>query len=148
MELIQYYTMNSWNRSTSPAYNMKIHNVISPKYRDKVYEMMECDGFYDGINEMIDDFGFEHNFEYQAGFNGHSGWYLVLYVGGKGEDGRVFSFPGKGIDKKDVPKKVLKRFEKLAEDIVKSVENMAENAIVEDIEEIVMVNKKIINFIK
>jgi len=75
--------MNSWNGSTAPAYNLKVHTVIPQKLQNKVFEMMECDNFYDEINFLVDDFGEEHNWEWQAGFNGRSGGYLVLYTGEK-----------------------------------------------------------------
>ena len=82
----RYNTMNSWNLSTAPAYNLKIHNVIDNDLQDKVYEMMDIRDFYDGINDLIYDFNVDNDFEYQAGFNGRSGGYLVLYNGGKKTD--------------------------------------------------------------
>ena len=93
----RYYTMNSWNLSTAPAYNLKIHNVIDNDLQDKVYEMMDIDGFYDGINDMIYEFDIEHSYEYQAGFNGRSGGYLVLYNGGK----KTAYYTKKDFDKKN-----------------------------------------------
>jgi hypothetical protein len=75
--------MNSWNNATSLAYNLKIHNVIDNKLQDKVYELMELSEFYEDINMLISDFDNEFNHEWQAGFNGRSGGYLVLYHGGK-----------------------------------------------------------------
>ena len=81
MKRIMYYTMNSWNLSKAPAYNLKVYNVIPKKYQDKVYDLMEIDGFYDGINALIGDFDSEWDYKWQAGFNGRSGGYLVLYRG-------------------------------------------------------------------
>jgi hypothetical protein len=75
--------MNSWNQSTAPAYNLKVHNVVDSKLQDKVFELMECEGFYDEINAMIADFDRGNDYSWQAGFNGRSGGYLVLYRGGK-----------------------------------------------------------------
>ena len=118
MKRIRYYTMNSWNLSTAPAYNLKVHHVIPSKHRAKVYEMMSIDGFYDGINNMVSDFDHDHNHEWQAAFNGHSGGYLVLYRGGIGTDGRPFTWPGKGIEDNEVPAQVLKDFRRLALAIV------------------------------
>ena len=83
LKRMRYNTMNSWNRSTAPAYNLKVHNVVDSKLQDKVYELMECEGFYDEINDMIADFDRENDYSWQAGFNGRSGGYLVLYRGGK-----------------------------------------------------------------
>jgi len=83
LKRIRYNTMNSWNASTAPAYNLKIYNVIPRDLQGKVFEMMECDSFYEDINCLIDEFGIRHNYEWQAGFNGRSGGYLVLYKGEK-----------------------------------------------------------------
>lgn len=78
-----YYTMNSWNLSTSIAYNLKVYKVIDNELQDKVYDLMNIDGFYNDINYLISDFDNEFNHTWQAGFNGRSGGYLVLYRGGK-----------------------------------------------------------------
>lgn len=83
LKRIRYYTMNSWNLSTAPAYNLKVYNVIDNDLQNKVYELMESDYFYDDINWMIEEFDREFNYEWQAGFNGRSGGYLVLYSGGR-----------------------------------------------------------------
>ena len=45
--------------------------------------MLDCEDVYDTINELINDFAINHDFIWQAGFNGRSGGYLVLYSGGK-----------------------------------------------------------------
>jgi len=83
LKRIKYFTMNSWNGSTAPAYNLKVYNVIDNKLQDKVFELMECDGFYDDINFLIAEFDRDFDYQWQAGFNGRSGGYLVLYRGGK-----------------------------------------------------------------
>ncbi len=83
LKRIRYYTMNSWNESKSLAYNLKIYNVIDNELRDKVYELLDCDEFHENINMLINDFDREHEHNWQAGFNGRSGGYLVLYKGGK-----------------------------------------------------------------
>lgn len=83
LKRIRYNTMNSWNNATSLAYNLKIYNVIDDKLQNKVYELMELPEFYEDINMLISDFDNEFNHEWQAGFNGRSGGYLVLYKGGK-----------------------------------------------------------------
>ena len=166
----RYYTMNSWNLSTAPAYNLKIHKVIDPDLQEKAYEMLyEVPEVRDEIDMLISVFNYENDQTYQAGFNGKSGGYLVLYRGGKrtehytkedfksgnGYGGRVYiadgigwknyeeakeegyidrdfttsiyTQPGKGIEEKEVPGDVLKRFRKLAVSIVKTVEYYAKN---------------------
>lgn len=135
----RYWTMNSWNRSSSLAYNLKIYNVIDNELQDKVYELMELDEFYDGINELIREFDWFHNYEWQAGFNGRSGGYLVLYKGGI-RDGRPYSQPGIHIEENDVPTHVKKAFRKLAIDIVKTTEYMAKHYVVAE-EEVTKIEK-------
>lgn len=132
LKRIKYWTMNSWNGSESLAYNLKVYNVIDRKLQDKVYEMMNVDGFYDEINWLIQDFEYDHDYEWQAGFNGRSGGYLVLYKGGKRPDGKIYSQPGLSIDVEDVPVKVRKDFRRLAINIVKHVEDMAKNCEVKE----------------
>ena len=81
IEHFRYDTMNSWNLSTSWANNMKVDRCIPREFQDKVFEMLEISDFYDEINELISDYNRNNNFEYQAGFNGRSGGYLVMYHG-------------------------------------------------------------------
>lgn len=128
----RYYTMNSWNLSTAPAYNLKVPHVIEPKLQQKVFELMDTENFYDAINDLIHAFDVEHNYNWQAGFNGRSGGYLVLYRGGKHSDGRPYSYPGKSIEDDEIPVDVLKSFRKLAVDIVKYTEYMAKTAKIEN----------------
>ncbi len=125
LKLIRYNTMNSWNNSTAPAFNLKVYNVIPSKLQDRVYELMDTEEFYDEINDYMRTFEREYNYEWQVGFNGRSSGYLVLYKGGIHEDGRTFCFPGKAIDLAEVPREVIKSFSKLAENIVKHTINMA-----------------------
>lgn len=79
----RYFTMNSWNRSTSFANNMKIYNLgLSKEIEDTLYDILFSDDnndldFY--IKCLIADFETEHDDRYTACFNGRSGGYLVLY---------------------------------------------------------------------
>ena len=77
----RYNTMNSWNNSTSYANKVKIWDVIPSSLQDKVFEMMAVDDFYTDINDTLRDWGEENKWEYQAGFNGRSGGYIVMYQG-------------------------------------------------------------------
>lgn len=80
----RYPTANSWNYSTSYAHNMKIYNLgLSKEIEDNLWNMLDCEDVYDTINELVNDFAINHDFIWQAGFNGRSGGYLVLYSGGK-----------------------------------------------------------------
>ena len=79
----RYNTANGWNHSTSYACNMKIYNQDVPDdMKDKLYEKLDCQEVYDHIQSLTDDFNEAHDFRWQAGFNGRSGGYLVLYQGG------------------------------------------------------------------
>lgn len=127
LKRMRYYTMNSWNLSKSLAYNLKIYNVIDRELQDACYDLMNVDFFYeDYINPLVEEFDAKYNYQWQAGFNGRSGGYLVLYRGGI-ENGRVFSKPGMGIEENEVPSEVKKDFRKLAVDIVKTAEYMAKH---------------------
>lgn len=79
----RYDTMNSWNRSTSYACNMKIYNLgLDRETENKLWDLSQVPEFYDRLNELVEDFGRQHNYLWQAGWNGRSGGYLVLYQGG------------------------------------------------------------------
>ena len=141
LQRTRYYTMNSWNLSKSLAYNLKIYNVINNDLQDACYDLMNVDFFYeDYINPLIEDFESKYNYEWQAGFNGRSGGYLVLYTGGI-NNGRKFCKPGLNIEDDEVPTQVKKDFRKLAVDIVKTAEYMAKNFKVT--EEEILVPKKV-----
>ena len=83
LKRIRYFTANSWNLSQAPAYNLKVYDVIDNKLQNKVYELMESEDFYIDINELIAEFDRQWDYNWQAGFNGRSGGYLVLYKGGR-----------------------------------------------------------------
>lgn len=78
----RYNTMNSWNCSTSYANNVKIYNLgLSNADEDKLYELVEMSEFYDRLDYIFYEFANRHNYLWQAGFNGKSGGYIVLYQG-------------------------------------------------------------------
>lgn len=79
----RYNTMNSWNRSTSYACNMKLYKLgLDRGTEDKLWDIIQVPEFYERLNERIEDFNRQHNYLWQAGWNGRSGGYLVLYQGG------------------------------------------------------------------
>lgn len=78
----RYNTANSWNRSTSYANNIKIHNLgLSKDIADRLWNMLECEEIYERFRERMEDFGQGHDWRWQAGINGRSGGYLILYQG-------------------------------------------------------------------
>ncbi len=80
----RYYTMNSWNKSTSYARNVKIYNLgLTREQENEALELLEAHGAFDRINDIIHDFDTRHDYKYQMGYNGRSQGYIVLYQGGK-----------------------------------------------------------------
>lgn len=134
LKRIKYPTMNYWNGSTAPAYNLKIYNVIKSELQGRAYEIYADENLsrelYNEIGFLIDDFTASTKYAYTAGFNGRSGGYLVLYKSCRtvnyDSDGtphaRLETYPGREIDEKDVPGDVLRAFRKLALDIIKTAE--------------------------
>jgi hypothetical protein len=79
----RYNTMNSWNNSTSYAKNVKIHKLgLTRDQEKKAYELLELRATYENITDRIREFAEEHDYQWQAGFNGRSGGYIVMYQGG------------------------------------------------------------------
>jgi ribosomal protein L37E len=80
--------MNSWNRSTSYACNLKItHLGLSGEVVEKLFEMIETQEFFSALEVIKADFAREHNYLWQVGMNGRNGGYLVLYQGEKKPSG-------------------------------------------------------------
>ncbi|NJD75738.1 MAG: hypothetical protein FIB08_01395 [Candidatus Methanoperedens sp.] len=80
--------MNSWNRAKSYARNVKIHNLnLTREQRSRAYNIVYAEDAYTEINERIRMFDEEHDYRYQASFNGRSNGYIVLLQGGKQESG-------------------------------------------------------------
>ena len=80
----RYHTMNSWNRSTSYANCIKLHHVAKPSDidEDPWWQMLEIPDWHDTLSNLLEDFARRHNWQWQAGINGRSGGYVVLYKGG------------------------------------------------------------------
>lgn len=127
LKRIMYWTMNSWNRSESLAYNMKIYKLgFSGEIEDALYKFLDEDSILQNdITILIEAFGARFNYEWQAGFNGRSGGYLVLYQGGANVDGSVYCRPGLGATPDEVPTEVKKAFRTLALAIRKAAKTRA-----------------------
>lgn len=96
----RYHTMNSWNRSTSWANNVKIYNLGLPaEIEDKLYDMLDVEYYGSDLQFCIDDLirDFETKTGYSAGFNGRSGGYLVMYDTGY-VNGKRQVYPGRSVD--------------------------------------------------
>jgi len=81
-EHFRYDTMNSWNQSTSYACTMKLYKLgLDKDIEDKLHEMIQTKEFYDQLHDLMHEFAEDHNHLWQAGLNGRSSGYLVLYQG-------------------------------------------------------------------
>ena len=80
----RYNTMNSWNRSTSYANSIKLHSIDKPADidSDTWWEMLGITDWHEKLSDLLEDFGRKHEWQWQAGINGRSGGYVVLYQGG------------------------------------------------------------------
>ena len=80
----RYNTMNSWNRSTSYANNIKLHQIDKPEGidSDTWWGMLWLTQWQEKLNDLLQEFGRQHEWQWQAGINGRSGGYVVLYRGG------------------------------------------------------------------
>jgi len=82
LEQTRYYTGNSWNGESSLAYNLKIRHVIDRDLEDRAYQLLTVEEFASMISELISEFDRDNDYQWQAGMNGRSGGWLVLYKGG------------------------------------------------------------------
>ena len=72
----EYWTMNSWNRLSSIANNVKLYNLNLTGDWSVALSLLEA-GEYDIISMLIHDWECEHR-GYEVTFNGRCGGYLVL----------------------------------------------------------------------
>jgi len=80
----RYHMMNSWNKSTSYANCIKLHQVDKPSDidEDTWWQMLATDQWHNILSDLLDGFARQYDFQWQAGINGRSGGYIVLYRGG------------------------------------------------------------------
>lgn len=80
----RYNTMNSWNRSTSYAHCIKLHTLEKQAEVEESiwWELFTMAQWTAVLSDLLEDFGKAHNWCWQAGINGRSGGYIVLYQGG------------------------------------------------------------------
>jgi len=79
----RYNTMNSWNRSTSYAVEVKVHTFVPCELRSSAYDLLNMNEPYEAIREVMNEWARDQDYSFQAGFNGRSGGYIVMYHGGK-----------------------------------------------------------------
>jgi hypothetical protein len=84
----RYHTMNSWNRTSSYAHNLKVHNLgLDQHIVTKLFDMIRLDEFHDRLRDHMLEFSEQYDHRWQAGMNGRSYGYLVLYQGAKEPSG-------------------------------------------------------------
>lgn len=165
----RYYTMNSWNKMTSYANNVKIYNLKLPsEIVDKMFMLLEAEAndyeyvygvdfdIRNQIDAMMDDYFFETG--YTVGFNGRSGGYLVMYSTVREDGKRKVSMKSVDddpeYDLEDMPIYELRKrtiavekFDKLCDDIRQLyIDILSENDIVEN-EVKVTTSKKELKFV-
>ena len=80
----RYPTANSWNQATSYACNLKVHKLgFEQDITMKLFDLIQTDAFFKPFQDLMHHFAAAYNQEWQAGMNGRSGGYLVLYQGGR-----------------------------------------------------------------
>ena len=149
----RYDTMNSWNRSTSYANCVKLPH-LNIDDDDNAYEILDQGEVFNEINEVISDWGRKHKHRWQAGFNGRSDGYIVLYQCGISKDGFVHN--GGGLDEDEVDDRfegwddtedirdryeLVKDFDEMVDECIEVFKSYCENYRV--VEEEVRVAKKI-----
>lgn len=78
----RYPTGNSWNQSTSYACNLKVTDLgLDSKTVDRLLALIAVPEFYDRFQPLFQQFAQSYQYRWQAGWNGRSGGYLVLYQG-------------------------------------------------------------------
>lgn len=79
----RYYWGNG-ARPSSYAHNVKVYSLgLSSEQEEMLYEMLGLPEFQAVLTEKMSEFASAHNYLWQAGFNGRSNGYLVLYQGEK-----------------------------------------------------------------
>lgn len=144
----RYWTMNSWNRSSSYANNVKIYNLelpndIQDKAWDYVCGSLECSDIDFLIQDEIAMFRADTG--YDAGFNGRNGGYLVMYDT-EWKNGELVTYPGRSLDAdedfedeeewsiRDLKYKVevVQRFDEMCDNIREGLIEILQYSIVEE----------------
>lgn len=158
----RYFTINSRNRSTSYANNIKIYNLgiedrnLEDKACDILYSDIDTIEFYMNLNFLIEDFTCEYG--YDVSFNGRNSGYLVLYQRDYDKNGNLRTFPGRSMDDND-PKyfndwsidklkertKLIQAFDKLCDNMQDTFIHYLKHAEIVEEEEIITRTNKILN---
>jgi len=80
----RYDTLHAWNQSTSYANCIKLHKLVKPDdiAEDIWWELFTLPQWHEVLSDLLEAFGRKYHWQWQAGINGRSGGYIVLYQGG------------------------------------------------------------------
>ena len=80
----RYNTLHAWNQSTSYANCIKLHKLVKPDdvAEEIWWELFTLPQWHEVLSDLLEAFGTKHHWQWQAGINGRSGGYIVLYQGG------------------------------------------------------------------
>lgn len=151
----RYYTMNSWNQSTSYANKVKVYDLPIPTaLRDRAFDVacgviqspefqLICE---DEMQEFTNDTG------YFAAFNGRSSGYIVMIDSERNyKTGKLVSRPGRNIDQyEDFDDKdewpmtrlrerveLVQRFDQMCENILNRFIEMLRSSEIETVTEVI-----------
>jgi len=140
----RYYTMNSWNKVTNYARNVKLYTLNIPKEdQDTAYSLLSVEDteIWEIIRYMMCQFASIYEYKYQMGFNGRSNGYIVLYQGGKNKDNKPCIYPSKsqsltheGLSSDSLRQlyDVVKHFDATVDNIIAVFKDYASSHIVEE----------------
>lgn len=151
----RYYTLNSWNRSTSYANNVKIHNLPIPaELRDLAYDVaygaVESEDFNFICRDEIAEF--KRDTGYAACFNGRSSGYIVMIDTERNhKTGELMLRPGRNIDQYEEfddhdewsidrlreRVELVQRFDRMCDNILNRFIDLLKNSEVKTVTEIV-----------
>jgi hypothetical protein len=80
----RYNTLHAWNQSTSYANCIKLHKLVKPDdvAEEIWWELFTLPQWHEVLRDLLESFGTKHHWQWQAGINGRSGGYVLLYQGG------------------------------------------------------------------
>lgn len=148
----RYYTLNSWNRSTSYAQKVKIYDLPIPQdMRDRAYDIVGGAIIAPEFDFIIqDEFEqFTSDTGYAAGFNGRSSGYIVMRDTEWNPTSQTISIrPGRAIDQDenfeewsmDMLKdrvEIVTRFDRMCDNILNKFIELLQNSEVETQTEII-----------
>lgn len=85
---LELWLVKKGRRKPSPKDNpdaLEMGHLLEPIaahwYANKLFDLLDCQEFFDCRQELMECFNEAHHYRWQAGMNGRSGGYLVLYEG-------------------------------------------------------------------